>query len=78
MIFGPMMMIIWLVFVIVIAVAVIRWLQAGTIGPLPSLSWYRPALVSVISLQNNRPRSRNFQLTPGNCTDKGVTEPILK
>jgi len=44
MIFGPLMMIIWLVIVIVIAVAVIRWLQAGTVGPLPSLMGRKRAL----------------------------------
>ncbi len=31
MIFGPIMMIIWLVIVIVVAAAVIRWLQGGTV-----------------------------------------------
>jgi putative membrane protein len=44
MVFGPIMMIIWLVIVIVIAAAVIRWLQGGTIGPLPSLSGRKRAL----------------------------------
>jgi len=32
MIFGPIMMIIWLVIVIVIAAAVVRWLQGGSVG----------------------------------------------
>lgn len=36
--FGLMMMIIWLIIVIFIARAVVRWLQGGTIGPLPSRS----------------------------------------
>ncbi len=44
MVFGPIMMIIWLVIVIVIAVAAIRWLQGGTIGPLPSLGGRKRAL----------------------------------
>jgi putative membrane protein len=35
MIFGPIMMIIWLVVLIVVAAAVIRWLQGGTAGPFP-------------------------------------------
>ena len=35
MVFGPIMMIIWLVVLIVVAAAVIRWLQGGTVGPLP-------------------------------------------
>jgi putative membrane protein len=31
MVFGPIMMIIWLVIVIVVAAVVIRWLQGGTV-----------------------------------------------
>jgi putative membrane protein len=33
-VFGPIMMIIWLVVLIVVAAAVIRWLQGGTAVPL--------------------------------------------
>lgn len=44
MIFGPIMMIIWLVILIVIVGAVIRWLQGGSIGPLPSLTGRKRAL----------------------------------
>lgn len=44
MLFGPIVMIIWLVIVIVVAVAVIRWLQSGTAGPLSSLSGRKRAL----------------------------------
>ncbi len=36
MVFGPIMMLIWLVIVIVVVAAVIRWLQGGGgAGPLP-------------------------------------------
>lgn len=41
---GPVMMIIWLVCVIVVAAAVIRWLQGGTVGPLPFLGTRKRAL----------------------------------
>ncbi len=44
MVFGPIMMIIWLVIVIVVAAAVIRWLQGGTVGPLPFLGTRKRAL----------------------------------
>lgn len=44
MIFGPIIMIVWLVIVMVVAAAVIRWLQGGTAGPLPSLSGRKRAL----------------------------------
>jgi len=44
MLFGPIVMIIWLVIVIVVAVAVIRWLQGGTAGPLSPLSGRKRAL----------------------------------
>lgn len=35
MIFGPIIMIIWLIILIVVAAAIIRWLQGGSVGPLP-------------------------------------------
>lgn len=35
MVFGPIMMIVWLAILIFVAAAVIRWLQRGTVGPLP-------------------------------------------
>ena len=44
MIFGPIMMIIWLVVLIVVAAAVIRWLQGGTVGPLPFVGSRKRAL----------------------------------
>ncbi len=44
MFFAPIIMIIWLVIVIVVAVAVIRWLQGGTGGPLLSLGGRKRAL----------------------------------
>jgi putative membrane protein len=44
MIFGPIMMLIWLVIVIVVVAAVIRWLQGGTVGPLPLLGNRKRAL----------------------------------
>ena len=44
MIFGPIMMLIWLVIVIVVAAAVIRWLQGGTAGPLPFMGNRKHAL----------------------------------
>jgi putative membrane protein len=44
MIFGPIVMIIWLVIVIVVAAAVIRWLQGGTLGPLPFLGTKKRAV----------------------------------
>jgi putative membrane protein len=44
MIFGPIMMIIWLVIMIVVAAAVIRWLHGGTVGPLPLLGAKKRAL----------------------------------
>jgi putative membrane protein len=44
MIFGPIMMIVWLIIIIVIAAAVVRWLQGGAIGPLPPLSGRKRAI----------------------------------
>ena len=44
MVFGPIMMIIWLVVLIVVAAAVIRWLQGGTVGPLPFVGNRKRAL----------------------------------
>jgi putative membrane protein len=44
MIFGPIMMIIWLVIIIVVVAAVIRWLQGGTVGPLPFVGNRKRAL----------------------------------
>jgi putative membrane protein len=44
MIFGPIIMIIWLVIVIIVAVAAIRWLQGGTSGLPPSLGGRKRAL----------------------------------
>ena len=44
MIFGPVMMIIWLVVLIVAGAAVIRWLQGGTAGPLPFMGNRKRAL----------------------------------
>lgn len=44
MIFGPIIMIIWLVSVIVVAAAVIRWIQGSTAGPLSSLGGRKRAL----------------------------------
>lgn len=44
MVFGPIIMLIWLVVVIVVAVAVIRWLQGGSVGSLSSLSGRKRAL----------------------------------
>jgi putative membrane protein len=44
MVFAPIMMIFWLVVVVVIGAAVIRWLQSGTVGPFPSLSGKSRAL----------------------------------
>jgi putative membrane protein len=44
MIFGPIIMIVWLVVVIVVAVAIVRWFQGGTTGPLPSFSGRKRAL----------------------------------
>ena len=43
-IFGPIMMIIWFVIMIVVAATVIRWLQGGTVGPLPFLGAKKRAL----------------------------------
>jgi putative membrane protein len=44
MIFGPIMMLIWLVIVIVVVAAVIRWLQGGTVGSLPLLGTRKRSL----------------------------------
>ena len=44
MVFGPIMMILWLAIIIVVAAVVIRWLQGGAIGPLPSLGGRKRAL----------------------------------
>ncbi len=44
MIFGPIIMILWLVILVVVVAAVVRWLQGGTIGSLPSLSGKKRAL----------------------------------
>lgn len=44
MIFGPIVMIIWLVVVIVVVAAVVRWLQGGTAGSLPSLGGRKRSL----------------------------------
>ena len=44
MIFGPIIMIIWLVIIIFVAAAVIRWFQVGTVGPLPLLGTRKRAL----------------------------------
>ena len=44
MIFGPIMMIIWLIVLIVVTAAVIRWLQRGNVGPLPFLANRKRAL----------------------------------
>jgi len=44
MIFGPIIMIIWLVILVVVVAAVVRWFQGGTIGPLSSLSGRKRAL----------------------------------
>ena len=44
MVFGPILMIIWLVVVIVVAAAAIRWLQGGSAGTFPSLSGRKRAL----------------------------------
>ena len=44
MIFGPIIMIIWLVILVVVVAAVVRWFQGGTIGPLPSLGGRKRAL----------------------------------
>ena len=44
MIFGPIMMIIWLVVVIVLAAAIIRWLQGGPVGRFPSFGTRKRAL----------------------------------
>jgi len=44
MVFGPIMMLIWLVIIIVVVAAVIRWLQGGTVGALPLLGTRKRAL----------------------------------
>ena len=44
MVFGPIIMIIWLVVLVVVAAAVIRWLQGGTAGPLPFVGNRKRAL----------------------------------
>ena len=42
--FGPITMLIWLVVLIVLAIAVIRWLQGSSAGASPSLSGRKRAL----------------------------------
>jgi putative membrane protein len=44
MIFGPIIMLIWLVVLIVVAIAVIRWLQGGSVGSLPSFGGRKRAV----------------------------------
>ena len=44
MVFGPIVMIIWLVIVVIVVTAVVRWLQGGTVGSLPLLGTRKRAL----------------------------------
>jgi putative membrane protein len=44
MIFGPFMMVLWLVFLVIVAAAVIRWLHGSAGGPLPFTGNKRRAL----------------------------------
>jgi len=44
MIFGPIIMIIWLVILAILVAAAVRWFQGGTMGSLPSLSGRKRAL----------------------------------
>jgi putative membrane protein len=44
MVFGPIMMIIWLAIIVVVVAAAVRWLQTGSVGPLPTLSGRKRAL----------------------------------